>query len=67
MRYSVVFENKRTRKIWVKSFLSKASARRAIRGITTKTMNKSDYRIIPSKGLLYGHELRMHNANKYRK
>lgn len=66
MRYSILFENQRTKKIWVKSFRSKSSAIRAKKGILKLTSN------IPlemgvSRGSRYGSTIKKHNRKSYLK
>lgn len=77
MRVSVMFKNSRSRKVWVKSFLSVPSARRAVAGITKKTNNlvqnnRGSYskypksvRMVNAKGMRYKSELRRINKRRY--
>ncbi|MFM1755002.1 MAG: hypothetical protein RLZZ236_1941 [Bacteroidota bacterium] len=77
MRVIVTFKNNRSKKVWVKSFLSVPSARRAVAGITKKTRNnvlsssgeflKSPRRlqIINAKGMRYGRDVKMMNKKRY--
>ena len=76
MRVIVGFKNNRTKKVWMKSFLSVPSARRAIAGITKKTansvMNRSgqftkstrSVKIVNAKGTYYKRELKRINKRK---
>ncbi len=72
-----MFKNSRSRKVWVKSFLSVPSARRAVAGITKKTNNlvqersgtyskyPKSVKMINAKGMRYKSELRRINKKKY--
>lgn len=76
MRVIVGFKNNRTKKVWMKSFLSVPSARRAIAGITKKTRNSvmtgrgvfsksaRGARIVNAKGIYYSRELKRMNKSK---
>ena len=76
MRVVVGFKNNRSNKVWMKSFLSVPSAKRAIAGITKKTRNsvmtfsgqfskKPKYaKIVNAKGLKYRNEVKRMNKNK---
>ena len=52
-RYSADFKNKNSNKLWTKSFRSKESCFRAIKGITSKTNNIS-LGVASSKGYKFG-------------
>ena len=77
MRVIVGFKNNRTKKVWMKAFLSVPSARRAVAGITKKTRNsvmtssgqfskKARFaRIVNAKGIYYSRELRRLNGRRY--
>ena len=79
-RYSTVFVNNKTKKIWTKSFRSKDSLLRAVVGILKKTNNQvktksgwskspkyeRDVMTTKSKGFKYKKELLTHNRTKYR-
>jgi hypothetical protein len=81
-RYSAVFVNGRTKKIWTKSFRSKDSLTKAVMGITMKTNNKVKCKsgwckpysrseklnmvVMKSKGFKFKKEMKTHNSTKYR-
>jgi hypothetical protein len=70
MRVLVSFKNNRTKKVWVKSFLSVPSAKRAVAGITKKTRNSvltssgkfakktRRIQIFNAKGMRYGRDVK---------
>jgi hypothetical protein len=72
-----MFKNSRSRKVWVKSFLSVPSARRAVAGITKKTNNlvqntrgsytkySKSVKMVNAKGMRYKNELRRINKRRY--
>lgn len=76
MRVIVGFKNNKSKKVWMKSFLSVPSAKRAVAGITKKTRNsvltlsgqfskKPKYvKIINARGLKYKSELKRMNKTK---
>jgi hypothetical protein len=77
MRVIVGFKNNRTKKVWMKAFLSVPSARRAIAGITKKTANSvwnrtgqfskstRSAKIVNAKGLRYGRDVKGMNKKTY--
>lgn len=76
MRVIVGFKNNKTKKVWMKSFLSIPSARRAVAGITKKTSNSvldvsgkfskrtKNTAFETAKGFKYGRELRYLNRKR---
>jgi len=79
-RYSTLFVNSRTKKIWTKSFRSKDSLMRAVAGILKKTNNEVKTKtgwskkpmyerqvmVEKSKGMKYAKEIKTHNKTKHR-
>jgi hypothetical protein len=77
MRISVIFRNNKSGNLWVKSFRSKNSAKRAVLGITKKTKNLvadklGNFSTITrtammrkSKGLFYGKHIKTDNRLKF--
>ena len=80
MRYSALFVNNKTKKIWTKSFRSKTSLAKAVKGIVKKTNNQvktktgwtknptslRSFMVEKSKGFKYGMDVKKHNKTKYR-
>lgn len=76
MRYSALFINSRTGKIWAKSYTTRSAARRAVSGILKKTTNSSFTKnevktksassvyLMPSKGLSLT-KIRQLNKKRY--
>ena len=76
MRVIVGFKNNRSKKVWMKSFLSVPSAKRAVSGILKKTRNSvmtssgrfskkpNSAKIVNAKGLNYKTKLKRINKTK---
>jgi hypothetical protein len=78
MRYSALFVNNKTKKIWTKSFRSKSSLTKAVMGITKKTNNRvktkngwtkkptsmKSFLIEKSKGFRYSRDIKNCNKSK---
>jgi hypothetical protein len=76
MRVIVAFKNNRSKKVWMKSFLSLPSAKRAVSGILKKTRNSvmsnngtfskstRSPRILNAKGIRYKSDLKKINKTK---
>lgn len=76
-RVSVLFKNYNSGKVWTKSFRSKTTAKRAVKGILSRGNNwvkdsrsgfSSDSNRIQfekSKGMKYGSMIKRYNRNNY--